>query len=391
MAYIENNQTQIERNQILVKKVNNFFDERTQRQHFELNKLIELTSFGIQKFSDQNLKLTVQQALDEDIVKMTNLNAMASLGDPFPFRFNKLLDLLTQSKKYIDLNWNYIELGNMEKLLFSSNGISWEGTSMLNYMQTTMLEILSVIYETSIVNLKCLKEVENIYQIETSPNIQSICVTYTNSVEKFELLKDWRWSCKKDLNSYKLVTPSLGYAYGGSRFESEFAEKLFKLQDCSSFVGELLHLNLFTTNSLKIFTQSNFEKEVEMQQGEKNLVLLKKTLRYKGANSLPEAGNVFLVKSHCGFVIETTTRTKGNSVKEDVYFKTCEFTRFMPFFEGLVKMNCKLNDDGKWLKESFNGSIEHELLEYVGKTNENTTSLPIEPTQMFFFEVIECV
>jgi len=44
---------------------------------------------------------------------------------------------------------------------------------MLNYMQTSMLEILSVIYEAPIGKLNCLKDSENIYQVNTSPNIQS--------------------------------------------------------------------------------------------------------------------------------------------------------------------------------------------------------------------------
>ena len=185
---------------------------------------------------------------------------------------------------------------------------------MLNYMQTSMLEILSVIYETPVCDLKCL-ESDGIYQIATSPNIQSISVTNnrnaTGSNEKFDLLHKWRWSALRKINSmstYKLVTPSLGYAFGGSRFESEFVDKQFRLHDCSSFVSEILGLNeSFTTNSLKIFTTPDMEDEVEMQQGRESLELVKSVLEYKGVNGLPEAGNVFLVKSHCGFVIETNS------------------------------------------------------------------------------------
>ena len=119
---------------------------------------------------------------------------------------------------------------------------------MLNYMQTSMLEILSIIYETPISDLKCLKESDGIYQIATSPNIQSISVTNNrnaiSSNEKFDLLHEWRWAAVRKTSSiliYKLVTPTLGYAFGGSRFESEFVDKKLRLHDCSSFVSEVCH------------------------------------------------------------------------------------------------------------------------------------------------------
>ena len=280
---------QVERNINLVKKLSTFFDERTKRQRFEMLKLIELTATSIKTSKNSNLKQIVQQALDEDIVKVEALNKMAKASDPFPFRFNKLLDLLTQAKKYIDLNWEEIKEGNVQKLLYKPNGVSWEGTSMLNYMQTSMLEILSIIYETPISDLKCLKESDGIYQIATSPNIQSISVTNNrnaiSSNEKFDLLHEWRWAAVRETPSiliYKLVTPSLGYAFGGSRFESEFVDKKLRLHDCSSFVSEILNLNeSFTTNSLKIFTTPEMENEVEMQQGRESLKLVKSVLEYK--------------------------------------------------------------------------------------------------------------
>ena len=126
-----------------------------------------------------------------------------------------------------------------------------------------------------------------------------------------------------------------------------------------------------------LLKKENFYFKVEMQQGQESLKLVKSVLEYKGIDGLPEAGNVFLVKSHCGFVIETNS--ERNSIK------TCEFTRYMPFSEGLVQLDCKLNEDGKWVKENVMAS--DELLMFVGKTNENTTSLPLQPNQMYFFDV----
>ena len=138
-------------------------------------KLIEITSHALkQNYSKDNfIKWKIYQALDDDLFRIKGLNKEIQPKDPYNFRHNKLLELFTQSKNYIHLNWNSIVDGNAQRLLFKSNGVSWEGTSILNYMQTSMLEILSVIYEAPIGKLNCLKDSENIYQMNTSPNIQS--------------------------------------------------------------------------------------------------------------------------------------------------------------------------------------------------------------------------
>ena len=143
-------------------------------QRKEMLKLIEITSKAIKNINPAGeLKSEIHRALDEDILKIKELNNECQPTDPINFLNNKLLDLFTESKKYIDANWIYIVDGDEQKLLYKSNKVSWEGTSILNYMQTAMLEILSVIYDASISNLGCLKEAGNIYQVVTSPDMQS--------------------------------------------------------------------------------------------------------------------------------------------------------------------------------------------------------------------------
>ncbi len=114
--------------------------------------LIGITSDTIRndsKNDELTLKSIIHKHLDDDIEKIQSLNKeiRSHEHDPHAFRLNKLLDLLTQSKKYIDFNWSSIRDGDSVKLLSNSKEISWHGTSMVNYMQTSMLEILSVIYE----------------------------------------------------------------------------------------------------------------------------------------------------------------------------------------------------------------------------------------------------
>jgi hypothetical protein len=356
-------------------------------QRSEMLKLIEITSHAIKKQTcsvetENDLKIKIHEALDEDISKINKLNAISG-EHTFPFRFNKLLDLFTQAKKYIDLNWKEIKESNAQKLLFKSNGVSWEGTSMLNYMQTSLLEILSVIYETPISDLECLQEAErSIYQSMESPNIQSIRIIHPSyrefanesTLKKYEFIKNWRWSFED-----KLMIPSLGFAFGGSRVDIEFTNKLYKLHDCSSFVGDFLGFLTFTTKYLKVFFDGEIEGDLSESLDELKLKLAHKT---NNVVVLPEAGNIFIVQSLCGFVVNVDYEKKT--------IQTLSFTRHMPFIEGLVRETFMLNNDGKWSRKYFNDDVFEDLKIYVSKTNENSFKLPLveKSAQMHFFEII---
>ena len=384
--------------------------ERKAKGRSEMLKLIEITANAIRLqlsngFNVDELKEKIQQALDADILKIIEINKKLVVGDPYPFRYNKLLDLFTQSKKYIELNWEHIRNGNAEQLLKKFNGISWEGSSMLNYMQTSMLEILSVIYETSISELKCLREAGNIYQVATSPNIQSIRVfnlpnmNYSmfkdvnnqSIIEKYEAMQGWRWSLEendvehfnyKEKSAYKLVVPSLGFAYGGSRYDKEYSTKNFRLHDCSSLVGDFLGLETFSTHFIKALYDKEFEFNLTGQQKDIEILdRVKQVLKYKGENGVPEPGNVFLISSLCGFVLEV------NGEKNEI--KVLDSTRFMPYVEGIIEETYVLDeyDHRKWLRQCKNITVEDFSI-YIGKTNENSTSLPNKSSIMYFFEVI---
>ena len=368
-----------------------YFYDRKNLQTDEMLKLIKITSNAIKNYSDEDLeklKEIIHHNLDEDIFKMKKLNNEIKKDlDPHQFRKNKLLDLLVQSKKYFDLNWPSIREGYSDKLLNSSNDISWYGTSMLNYMQTTMLEILSVIFSESISDLNCLKK-SNIYQIETSPNIQSCYVTQTNASEedkkcKYEIMKDWRWSTEDKMQTIesktlKLVVPSLGFTWGGSRFEKEFKEKRFKLHDASSFVGECLNFEYLTTELIKNYVgllgpNDDFHIQLGLQG-------LKNICKWRNDVVLPEPGYIFLKGSYCGFVIEVDSEKHSITV--------LGFNRWMPFIEGFIKETFEMNDGGKWFR-LYEQSFVSELSIFVGETNENNTNLPISPDPVYFFEVLK--
>jgi hypothetical protein len=408
-SLVESN-AQIERNIKIANAAKEFILERKNKEHSEMLKLIEITAKAIQLQLSKNykvdyLKTKIQQALDTDIQKTIDINKKLVVGDPYPFRFNKLLDLFTQSKKFIDLKWNLIQNGNVDELLYKPNGYSWEGTSILNYMQTSMLEILSVIYETPISDLKCLKEAGNIYQMSTSPNIQSTRVFNLPNVnysmfkdinsqninQKYEIMQGWRWSLEehdvehfdfKEKKAFKLVVPSLGFAFGGTRYDKEYSEKKFRLHDCSSLVGDFLGLNTFSTHFLKALYDKEFELNLTTQQKDIDVLdRVKMVLKYKGDNGVPEAGNVFLISSLCGFVLEV------NDEKNEL--QVLDSTRYMPYVEGIIKENYMRDEDDhrKWFRQLNSFNVDDFMI-YIGKTNENSTIPPNKPSIMYFFEVI---
>jgi hypothetical protein len=350
-----------------------------------MNELIRITSDSITRnyasHDELTLKTILHKHLDNDIEIIKSLNEEVKLYeyDPPGFCVNKLLDLFTQSKKYIDFNWSSIRDGDSAKLLSNSKGISWYGTSMLNYMQTSMLEILSVIYETPVSDLKCLRDA-NIYQLSTSPNIQSTYVAHSNTYEeskikKYEIMKSWRWSTEDKEKTPKLVTPLLGFAWGGTQLGKEFKDKYFKAHDSSSFVGEYLTYDKSTNELLRGLTdQFDPLKDVHLKLG---LDGLKHLLNWKANLVLPEPGHIFYTCFFSGFIIEVD--------RENKKVTTMGFTRWMPFIEGFIRETFQMNDEGKWYR-LYESDLDSELSEYE-TTNESKNKLA-SSEKMFFFEVL---
>ena len=362
-------------------------------QENEMLELIKITSLSIKNYSnDSDLKQHVYRALDEDILRITTLNKEIITDQidsknfsPHNFQSNKLFDLLIQSKKYINAHWSSIVEGDSDALLRRPDGRSWYGTSILNYMQTSMLETLSVIFETPVSQLECLKEV-NIYQLAESPNIQSTCVSNVNAsdqskIKKLEIMKGWRWSTAdktSKLNESKLVVPSLGFSFGGTRFDEEFINKVYKLHDATSFVGEYLNFNKLTTLLLNeiVAPSLNYVNDFHVQLGVDGL---KHIMQWKKNIVLPQPGQIFLIKAYCGFVIEVDYEKKC--------INTLGFNRLMPFIEGFVKTTYILNSDGKWNRQIERNFLD-EFSDLIDINSTNVSLLLTAPNEMYFFEII---
>ncbi len=74
---------------------------------------------------------------------------------------------------------------------------------------------------------------------------------------------------KEKYEAMKLVVPALGFAFGRSRYDKEYADKIFRLHDCSSLVGDLLGFDTFLTHFLKALYDKEFEMNLETQQKRK--------------------------------------------------------------------------------------------------------------------------
>ena len=378
-----------------------YYTKRLDMQRLEMNKLIEVTSKSLKThcrdLDSDDLKRNIEKALDDDILKITSLNNLKNSDDPFPFIYNKLLDLLTQAKKFLHLHWQHIVEGNSARLLTDSKGISWEGTSVLNYMQTTLLEILSVIYKTRVCDLQVLKEAGNIYQVETSPNLQTVKII--NKIvekrnEKLDITRGWRWSLEitdqtedetDDERIFpKLVVPMLGFYMGGSRFDSKYADKLFRAHDASSLISGLLDIDeSFTTVHVKALADAEFARS--LVDHKRNISILEKTKRVlvkRASASMPEPGNVFIAKFYIGFVVDVI-----NDMSNSKRIKIVGCNRFMPYIEGLVIEEYVLQESGQWLK-SWENVHGDELRYYAGPTNENEKNVVVDSVFMHFFNVI---
>ena len=184
----------------------------------------------------------------------------------------------------------------------------------------------------------------------------------------------------KEENAFKLVVPALGFAFGGSRFDNEYADKVFRLHDCSSLVGDFLGLDRFSTHFIKALYDKEFEMNLETQQKDIDILnRIRTLLKYKGESGVPEAGNVFIINTLCGFVLEVND--------EKNVIKLLDSTRFMPYVEGILVETFARDKDSKWFRQCENITVE-EFSMFIGKTNENSTSLPNKSSTMYFFEVI---
>lgn len=115
-----------------------------------------------------------------------------------------------------------------------------KGTSQPNFIQTASLAILRALKAiTNINDVPKLAE-DDIYNISTSPVIQTAAFPVNFNVTKIDpRLDSWFYFYKDELSPSQgeLLVPNLGYQLGGSRGDLRYADKAYAAQDCSSMLS----------------------------------------------------------------------------------------------------------------------------------------------------------
>jgi hypothetical protein len=295
---------------------------RKEAQYDELQKLQNITTKAIKETGLP--KNSILEALDIDIEISKKINGLFKIenGDPFALMYNKLPYLLKGAKILVDQNFDQISLGNYDFLQPSNQA----KTSIANYAQTAMLEILSIARKVPVHQIPDLQQ-EKIYDINKSPNIQGVR-TKNKEDTALSSVKDWKWCYSAEAYGSKgyheLTVPGLGYYFGGTRYGEAYASKKLKQEDCSSAVAKWLGLSdaEFTTNSLLNPTQDVLSVLAPLKEERE-----------------PAKGDVFVFRGHCGIVA-------GYSDSE-APIGVLSYTRSMPFFEGLIYQDYYQVNNGK--------------------------------------------
>ena len=170
---------------------------------------------------------------------------------------NKLKELFTCAKQFVSDNFEelvskdieqVVEINPNERTFLGGHGSDVKGTSLPNCIQTALI---SMIYGTS----SDASQYPSAMDISLSPILQSAILPYEFEINNVqENLDQWPFFYKDDLSPKQgeLVIPTLGYAFGGSRADSRYSNKLYKNYDCSSAVAAWTNASqLFATVHMK--------------------------------------------------------------------------------------------------------------------------------------------
>ena len=341
-------------------------DTRRSAQYDELIKLFTITSKAIKESSID--KKTVLEELSRDIEITEKINSTFKAGtDPYPLVYNKLVHLLKGAKILVEKHFSQIESGDFSfipipKGFYAPNPYSEYTTSLPNYAQTAMLEILSIVRKAPVDKIPDLQK-EKIYNINLSPNIQGVKAADKSTLEP---VADWKW-CSKEKGYPELIVPGSGYYFGGSRYDDAYNSKLFRYEDCSSGIAKLIGADekTFTTNSIL-----NMEGNASP------------FLKSIGADRTPIKGDIFCFKGHCGVVVEYSDSKAPIS--------SLSYTRSMPFSEGLIYQQYHQVNDGKNVVTADWMALSRlNVVEYYGLDNPlGNISEPKISGDIFYYETV---
>lgn len=282
-----------------------YHDARHLAAKDEFKTLFDVTRKAIQGEPD-GLFQRVNDALDKDLTFIESKTFSLDAGDSIPLKTNKLPYLLTGAK-ILSAEFLSNPEACMKRVITESQaqGLKFEYTALQDYLQTLMLETLSVIHNKDIFSIS---QGIGIYTPDESPNIQGV----TGSSLKSDDFKDFRWFFVHN-GRPELLVPTEGYFFGGGR-DDIYSAKEYKAHDCSSLVQEWYNIpGVFVTSQL-----------LDLLKGQKSGV--GEILKPLGEDRDPKMDDVFFITGHCGVV----------SKYHDSTLEVLSDTRLMPFRDGFV-------------------------------------------------------
>ncbi|MEQ9115811.1 MAG: hypothetical protein RLN62_03345 [Rickettsiales bacterium] len=233
----------------------------------------------------------------------------------FALKSNKNELLFKLAKDKVDSGFDLCD-GNV----FESNGLiphrptsfdddSANGTSDLNLIQIIFLAALRVSADLN--NLEAVSTlIGGAYDVIKSPVVQGV-----RTPVKFSEFNSWFYY---NSNNQELITPNLGYAFGGSRADAKYSNKEFAAQDCSSAVAKFVKApGTFATYAMKLAYKGDCKQDPLCEN-------VKASLAPKEV--VVDQGDVFVKGSHTGFVAEVYNAN---------CFKSLSYNREIPQMEGL--------------------------------------------------------
>lgn len=304
---------------------------------------------------------TVKALLKTDQETIAKLNEEIKVFNPHPaLKFNKLTEIFKCTEEIIDndlyealegtLLSRYPIDQNSKTILYGAkdaneNIINYSGTSKPNCIQNTYLLVLRALTDAkTIQDIQKLHD-SRIYEVENSPNIQTTKLpdNFNNSAYKswFYFYQD-----EESPTQGELLVPHLGYAFGGSRADSRYKDKIFKSEDCSSAVAKWLGATEpFITTSMKAVHENSSECD--------NFCKSAKAVLTPVVDK--ETGYIFFFPGHTGVVT--------NVYPNEELFETLSYSRDMTNVEGLGYKNYSYTEKAfLFFQEKVLVSSDQELI-----------------------------
>lgn len=299
----------------------NFINHEKSRREVSFAEVAQLISVfqGFNISTDHDLGTEVSFLIEKDINTQEEFDHVLKLEkeSSFALKTNKNQQLFTLAKNKVDKGFDFYS-----KSIFANNNLnplkpnnfdddSANGSSVLNVIQIIFLAAFRV--KSSIETLNDLSShLDNeAYDVMTSPVIQGV-----KAPKNFSEFSGWFYY---DQYNQELITPSLGYAFGGSRADSRYNKKEFALQDCSSSVAKFVNsTGTFATYAMKMAAKNECK-------GEKLCNNVKVSLELKSQENAV-SGDVFVIKSHTGFIFK---------ILDSRCFTGLSYNRDIPKIEGV--------------------------------------------------------